>query len=51
MDTAYQRKLDELGRVVLPQELRRLVDLNECDTVRITVEQGRVILEKVEQTS
>ena len=50
MEPVYQRKIDELGRVLLPEALRKIVDLNERDTVSITVEQGRVIVEKVTAT-
>ena len=39
-------KLDELGRVVLPIELRRTMDLNIHDTVEIFVEDDKIILKK-----
>lgn len=42
------RKIDQLGRVVLPAELRRLFNINEGDLVEIYVEDDRIILRKVE---
>jgi transcriptional pleiotropic regulator of transition state genes len=42
------RKIDELGRVVLPAELRRLFDIHEGDYLEIHVEENRIILSKVE---
>ena len=44
--TGIVRKLDELGRVVLPIELRRTKDLNIHDTVEILVEDDKIILKK-----
>ena len=44
--TGIVRKLDELGRVVLPIELRRTMDLNIHDTVEILVEDDKIILKK-----
>ncbi len=42
------RKIDQLGRVVLPAELRRLFNIGEGDLVEIYVEDDRIILRKVE---
>jgi len=42
------RKIDQLGRVVLPAELRRLFNINEGDLVEIYVEENNIILRKVE---
>ena len=46
--TGIVRKVDELGRIVLPIELRRTLDINERDAVEIFVEGQRVILQKYE---
>ncbi len=43
------RKVDQLGRVVLPAELRRLFDINEGDFLEIEVDEGRIVLTKVEE--
>ena len=42
----YTRKVDELGRVVLPIELRRTLDIAERDALEIYVDQDAVILKK-----
>lgn len=44
------RRVDELGRVVLPIELRRSLDIEERDPLEITVEGDRIILRKYHQT-
>ena len=38
------RKVDELGRIVLPIELRRTLDIAERDPLEIYVEGSSVIL-------
>jgi len=40
------RKVDELGRLVLPIEMRRVLDIAEKDTVEIYVEGDNIILRK-----
>lgn len=42
------RKVDELGRVVLPIELRRSLDIDEKDAVEIFVDDNKIILRKYE---
>ncbi len=42
------RKIDELGRIVLPIETRRHLDLESKDGVEIFVEKDRIILKKYE---
>lgn len=39
-------KLDELGRVVLPIELRRQLDVDSKDTLEISVNGDEIILTK-----
>lgn len=46
--TGIVRKLDELGRIVLPIELRRNFDLKEKDPVEIFVEGDGIVLKKYE---
>lgn len=46
--TGIVRKLDELGRMVLPVELRRTFEITEKDGLEIFVEKDRVILRKYE---
>jgi len=44
--TGIVRKVDELGRVVLPIELRRNFDINVKDSLEIFVDEERIILKK-----
>jgi len=44
--TGVVRKLDELGRVVLPVEIRRTLDISVRDSLEIFVEEDRIILKK-----
>ncbi|WP_188632045.1 AbrB/MazE/SpoVT family DNA-binding domain-containing protein [Lentibacillus kapialis] len=44
--TGIVRRVDELGRVVLPIELRRTLDINEKDELEIYIDDDRVILRK-----
>jgi transcriptional pleiotropic regulator of transition state genes len=44
--TGIVRKVDELGRVVLPIELRRTLDIEEKDALEIYVDGATVILKK-----
>lgn len=44
------RRVDELGRVVLPVELRRTLDIAERDALEIYVDGTSVILRKYEPT-
>ncbi len=46
--TGIVRRVDELGRIVLPIELRRTLNINERDSVEIFVEGVQVILQKYE---
>ena len=43
------RRVDQLGRVVLPAELRRLFGIREGDLLEIFVEDTRIVLAKVTQ--
>jgi transcriptional pleiotropic regulator of transition state genes len=42
------RKIDDLGRVVVPAETRRLFNIHEGDELAITVENGGIVLRKLE---
>ncbi len=46
--TGIVRKVDELGRIVLPIELRRTLDIAEKDPLEIYVDEDAVILRKYE---
>ena len=44
--TGIVRKVDELGRIVLPMEMRRTLDIAERDAMEIYVDGSSVILKK-----
>lgn len=46
--TGIIRKVDDLGRIVLPIELRRTLDIAERDELEIYMENDRIILQKYE---
>ena len=46
--TGMVRQLDSLGRIVLPIELRRTMDINTKDLLEILVEGNTVVLRKYE---
>ena len=48
--TGIVRKVDELGRIVLPIELRRTLDIAERDALEIYVEGSTVVLKKYRPT-
>ncbi|KAF0208695.1 MAG: AbrB/MazE/SpoVT family DNA-binding domain-containing protein [Actinomycetota bacterium] len=45
-DTGIVRRVDDLGRIVIPMELRRTLGIAVKDPMSISVEGERVILEK-----
>ena len=48
--TGVIRKLDELGRITLPIELRRSLNLDVKDALEITVQDDCIILKKAANT-
>jgi transcriptional pleiotropic regulator of transition state genes len=42
------RRIDALGRVVVPAELRRLLGIKEGDLLDIHVEQGQLVLHRLD---
>ncbi|PFL58817.1 AbrB family transcriptional regulator [Bacillus cereus] len=44
--TGVTRKVDELGRIVLPKELRTTLGIAEKDPIEIFVEDEKIILKK-----
>ena len=46
--TGIVRKVDELGRIVLPIELRRTFGIEEKDALEIYVDSNTIILKKYE---
>lgn len=46
--TGIVRKVDELGRIVIPMELRRVMDIAEKDGMEIYTEGDQIVLKKHE---
>lgn len=44
--TGIVRKVDELGRIVIPMELRKTLEIQIKDPLEIFVEENRIILQK-----
>lgn len=47
--TGIVRKIDELGRIVLPKELRTVMNINAGDDFQILLDDNKVILEKYQK--
>ncbi|QKY71792.1 AbrB/MazE/SpoVT family DNA-binding domain-containing protein [Lentibacillus sp. CBA3610] len=45
-NTGIVRKIDELGRIVLPMELRKSLDIQERDPLEIFVDEERIVMQK-----
>lgn len=48
--TGIVRKIDELGRIVLPIELRRTLNIDIKDSIEIYVDNSSIVLKKYEPT-
>ena len=48
--TGIIRHIDELGRIVLPIEMRRVMELGTADRVEIYVEGDKIILKKHQES-
>ncbi|WP_163531453.1 AbrB/MazE/SpoVT family DNA-binding domain-containing protein [Halobacillus ihumii] len=44
--TGVVRKVDELGRIVVPKELRRSLDIQQRDPLEIYVDNDKIVLQK-----
>ena len=43
---ASLRKIDNLGRIVIPMDLRRALEISDWDELRISLSGSRIIIEK-----
>ena len=46
VDEGVVRRLDELGRVVIPKEMRKLLNVEKKDLVRIIKQNNSIIIKK-----
>lgn len=42
------RRLDQLGRIVIPREIRKVLELNEHDYIEISMQDSNIVLSKYE---
>lgn len=47
VDSGIARKIDDLGRIVIPAETRRMFNIREGDHLYIAVEGGNIVLRKM----
>ena len=47
--TGLPRRIDHLGRIVIPVELRRILGIGEGDYVGFSIDGDRIVVEKVEE--
>ena len=50
MNTAMVRKIDDLGRIVIPAETRRLFKIREGDELAISVDGDSILIRKLDAT-
>ncbi len=50
MDSGIARKIDDLGRIVIPAETRKLFNIREGDHLFIAVEGGSIVMRKMTDT-
>ena len=50
MDSGMARKIDDLGRIVIPAETRRLFNIREGDHLAISIDGATIILRKIEDS-
>lgn len=50
MDAGIARKIDDLGRIVIPAETRRLFNIREGDQLMISIQGPNIVLRKLEDT-
>ncbi len=46
--TGIVRALDELGQIVIPKEIRRILNIKEKDGIEVYMEEDSIILKKYE---
>ena len=47
--TGIVRRIDDLGRVVIPKDLRRTMNIREGDPLEIFVDEGYILFRKYDQ--
>ncbi len=50
MESGISRKIDDLGRIVIPAETRRMFNIREGDHLFVSVEGSNIVLRKITDT-
>ncbi len=50
MESGIARKIDDLGRIVIPAETRRMFNIREGDQLTISIDGPTIVLRKVEDS-
>ena len=50
MESGIARKIDDLGRIVIPAETRRMFNIREGDQLSISIEGSNIVLRKLDST-
>lgn len=50
MESGIARKIDDLGRIVIPAETRRMFNIREGDQLLIAAEGGNIVIRKMTDT-
>lgn len=48
LSTGIVRRVDELGRIVIPKEMRKSLDIDQKDPIEISIDGSSIILQKYE---
>jgi transcriptional pleiotropic regulator of transition state genes len=46
-NTGIIRNIDELGRIVIPKEMRKALNINNRDELEIVVENDKIVISKI----
>ena len=49
--TGIVRRLDDLGRLVIPKEIRKQYRLKEGDSIEFFIDNGRIVIQKFDAMS
>lgn len=50
-ETGMVRRLDDLGRLVIPKEIRKMYKMKEGDSIEIYIKDGTICIKKFDETS
>lgn len=50
-ETGMIRRLDDLGRLVIPKEIRKMYKMKEGDSIEIFIQDGNIMIRKYDETS